>query len=158
MNMNWDYIAGFFDGEGNIRQLVRNGIKSNSFVLSVSQKESEVLDIIGGFLKDNNITFFRYMNNGCAGLRICRQENCLDFLNHIVNKLVVKRDQAERAIVTITDSLSSGRHRHYGVRGKLHYTIKILREAGFTYQTIKETLHCGNSTIQKVIKEMERWE
>ena len=65
-NMNWEYIAGFFDGEGCIY------IKNSKVRLQLTQKPIEVLVIIQKFLKENDINSFivRNKRNLVHSLRI----------------------------------------------------------------------------------------
>ena len=145
--MNWDYIAGFFDGEGNI--------KKQSSIVSMSQKRSEVLSVIQDFLQLNGISVTKYTHpsqHGASSLSIHRLEDCLEFLRAIRDKIIVKKTETDNAILVMEGKLQAGRHRHYKTRQLLYHKIKALREAGYTYLETQAILHCGCSTISKVMK------
>ena len=111
--MTWQYIAGFFDGEGTIDCLLSPDKKRRThFGVAVyqSQKQIQVLYDIQDFLKEQNIEshiYFRkeprsngeYKQNYIGGsLEIGHRVYALAFLLHTLPYLIVKKQQAIQAI------------------------------------------------------------
>lgn len=108
--MNWDYVAGFFDGEGCIAITKDNSRKFPRFPctvrVTISQKRPAVLSEIKGFLKENRIpsTMFQVesMRNDkrfdCWLLSIGKSKHAVSFLLKIKDKLIVKRPEAIRVL------------------------------------------------------------
>jgi|SRR5579859_1609701 len=88
--MTWQYIAGFFDGEGCITYTSEDRLQ-----LSVSQKRPKVIYRIQEFLALNGIESVIYIQKSSQHvLRIKqgkRKENAIKFLNLIFPFLVCKR-------------------------------------------------------------------
>jgi hypothetical protein len=105
--MTWQYVAGFFDGEGNINCEVRKGTSHRKFELKWYQTTREVLDAIGVFLAEegikSNVFEFR------AGVRKVRcyclsVASCADVyraLDSMYPYMVVKRTKAEEIMEVI---------------------------------------------------------
>lgn len=92
--MNWDYIAGFFDGEGNlhITPLKKNDITiAYQLKVRLYSSDEKVLLEIKNFVGYGSI----YLKKGSDvyELNIVKKENVYCFLTNILNKLVIKRDQ-----------------------------------------------------------------
>lgn len=108
--MNWDYIAGFFDGEG----CVHEQRKVCQYTLTFSQCESQkkVLTVISKFLKANDVkhgldrrrrTNPRHQMSWAVTIQ--GASNVLRFLRPIIENLIVKRAKAEQAIQFCEDVL-----------------------------------------------------
>jgi intein-encoded DNA endonuclease-like protein len=101
--MNWDYIAGFFDGEGNISYTDRSrynpsiGKKPKAQIV---QKDIRPLREIGLFLISESITHFslQRLTGGYYLLNIEHMEDLRTFLKNVVFRLVLKQTQAGVAI------------------------------------------------------------
>ena len=95
MQITWSYVAGFFDGEGNIS----HGMGKSSTSIGLVQKEVKVLHDIMGFLKINGIKA-RY-NTNCQKKRtygriiISAREPATKFLQAIYPFLIVKKLKAQ---------------------------------------------------------------
>ena len=97
MNIDWQYIAGFFDGEGNI-SFSRHGC--GSINVNIYQKRRNVLDIIVNFLQQHNIgaTIYTDKRNQCTLRVIGGNKASLQFLKSIMPWLIVKKLEAQDII------------------------------------------------------------
>jgi intein/homing endonuclease len=101
MDMNWDYIAGFFDGEGNVHYMKR---KSGSYAgrIGITQSDTESLDEIKKFLNKNKIDCGVYKNHPdtkiASRLVINGYWDVIDFLKNIREKVIVKRNKINEVI------------------------------------------------------------
>jgi len=106
--MNWSYIAGFFDGEGNISiRTPNNKYSGRGVILTVAQKKSnaDVIYKMKVFLAKQGIESHIYVqkaknDNWEDGVRlqISNREDGKCFLSKIVNKLYVKKAEAMKAL------------------------------------------------------------
>lgn len=106
--MDWNYIAGFFDGEGNITIHKPNERGATKYVaISVAQKESkaDVIYIMKEFLEKEGIETHLYLQKtqgekweNMVALRIANKKNGEKFLKKIIGKLYVKKSEAEKAL------------------------------------------------------------
>ena len=93
--MNWDYIAGFIDGEGSII------IKPPRIRIYISNNNKEILIAIQRFLKCGSIYKIKRTNKNWKeqfGWTICNHTHCLRILEELKDKLVVKKDKCNKAI------------------------------------------------------------
>ena len=99
--MNWDYIAGFFDGEGNlhITALKKEG-RTIAYQLKTRlySSNNKVLLKIKEFLGYGNIYLKKV--SGVYELNIMKKKDVLNFLVNLKNKLIIKKDQTEFVIQT----------------------------------------------------------
>lgn len=113
--MTWNYIAGFWDGEGTIAPLALKN-RSEQFYIGACQStpQAECLNIMGKFLMDNGIPTVIYVakyngpNRHPISKLVIRggMEKQLEFLERVKDHLIVKRKAAEYAILSLTRSLS----------------------------------------------------
>ena len=97
MEITWPYIAGFFDGEGNI-SLTKHGC--GNINVNLYQKRRDVLDRITNFLKAHNFDANIYVDKREQHtFRISGGRNAsLKFLNSILPYLIVKKTEAQDVI------------------------------------------------------------
>jgi hypothetical protein len=124
MKMNWDYLAGFVDGEGNISIYDRSRYRATRkdrpgygyysreggvkvmiaqawhVTFSVSQKKNEhVLEQIIAFLAEYDICAYFIRSKGqITGVQVAHRKQVYRLLTHLLPKLIVKKAQAEKAI------------------------------------------------------------
>jgi len=96
--MNWDYIAGFFDGEGNIHVYRSKGSYSNgdiqfALMIRIYQKSEFILNEIKDFLGYGSI--YKYKRTGVFELTFSKKEDVKHFLNAIQNKIILKKEQID---------------------------------------------------------------
>lgn len=147
--MNWSYIAGFFDGEGNISIKRRVG-RRPQVVLNMTQKRREVLDEILLFLESQHITAHVYKKTSCFYIQIGQAQSCRPFLEAVVSTLIVKKEEAEIGLATL--------HKQPQSRTKLSTTekntIAELRKAGKSYAYIGKQLNRDSSNIFRFVKRL----
>lgn len=93
--LNWNYIAGFFDGEGNIH--IANTRMVRIFMY---QNTVEVLEEILYFLEkyDLSCKIKLRRNRNCYQLQVLKRDSVEKFLSHIVDRCIVKKDKVKEAI------------------------------------------------------------
>lgn len=96
--LSWEYVAGFFDGEGCIR--IADNKKVPQFSLRATFAQSadrghKVLNEIRIFLEDKGIKSKIYTVGKQHELTICRREICNLFLAKILPFLRIKKNEAE---------------------------------------------------------------
>jgi len=89
--MNWQYIAGFFDGEG----CIMYGMGQNS--ISITQKRNKVLYDIQKFLFGNDLQSHVYTTKSTGVSRLCisKTADTVRFLEGIFPYLIVKKVEAQ---------------------------------------------------------------
>lgn len=102
--MSWEYIAGFFDGEGSVSFNKR----SRQYFLTFVQKDENVLQVIKAFLAENNIkawygehtrtTAYQKNRTRYFDLRIVCHKCLIRLLTKITPHLIVKRNKCCEAI------------------------------------------------------------
>jgi len=99
--MNWDYVAGFFDGEGNIHiNVVRskaqnNKLKSLQLVCRIYSSNKDILLQLQTFLGFGNIYLKK---KEIWELVISKKEDVQLFLSQIKEKVILKKDQISYAL------------------------------------------------------------
>ena len=132
--MDWSYVAGFFDGEGNIwTGRYKHAPNSRAIHIAISQAESNArpIRVLAGFLRAHQIRFsvgwtppvLRKQRQ--LRLRITDHRAARDFLSRLIPYLILKKRSAERAIKLI-DSKPWRLKRH---------PTKAIREAYSLYRT-----------------------
>jgi len=146
--ISWEYIAGFFDGEGTIGHTSRYAYK-----VSFSQSTMPVLEAIKEFLGGYSIYTWcaTYKNknrkyNESYQLQFSASSGVKLFLEGILPYTIVKRMEVLEALNTIKD-----------VRPRVDYdklkpAIKSLLDAGLNGKEIMRLLRVGRNTINKVKK------
>ncbi|MEK6906531.1 MAG: LAGLIDADG family homing endonuclease [Nanoarchaeota archaeon] len=98
--MNWDYLAGFIDGEGSII------ISPPRIRLYISNTNREVLEKIRNFVNCGKVYEINMKNrnkkwNNQYCWTICSHKDVLKILINLRGKLVVKKEVCEKAIIYI---------------------------------------------------------
>lgn len=146
--MNWNYIAGFFDGEGNISIKHRKGRKPQ-VIINFKQKNPLPLNVINFFLNKKSIASRVYpTNNNLYYIQIARTESVYKFLFSIQNKLILKKEQANQAISVI--KTQDKKRCRYSKEEIL--TIKKLHKSGKSFSEISNTLGRDRSRIFQIVK------
>lgn len=93
--MNWEYIAGFFDGEGCVSHL------KNQWRISVGQNTKEVLQEIRDYIGYGTI-YKEYSTQYTQGvhyrLQIFRKKEVYAFLSTILPYVIVKKERVMYAL------------------------------------------------------------
>lgn len=95
--MNWDYLAGFIDGEGSII------IKPPRVRLYIGNTNKEVLNKIRDFVKCGSVYEVNMKNKSEKwkkqyGWTICFHQDVLRILKNLRTKLIIKKELCEKAI------------------------------------------------------------
>jgi len=140
--INWDYIAGFFDGEGCIRiYAIKNSNRKHvHFAIAQSTKNNSVLYQIQQFLKDECIdSSIRdikerkgEVGNKTSYLYICKHLDILKVLVKIRSRVIVKDHDVEIAIVWLRESLA--KRSQPGWRTTSRFTEKEVKEMKYMYK------------------------
>ncbi len=134
--MTWEYIAGFFDGEGTISR------NTSGFRISMPQTNQEVLEKIRHFSGLGNICKVTKRKSHWKDswtYYITKQKNVLIFLKGISPHLVLKKDLADNTIPELKLIVNKQKLKilkHENRRKK----ALILRSKGLAYWRIGEKM------------------
>lgn len=146
--MNWDYIAGFFDGEG---ALVRHG---KGFRISITQANLEILEQIRDFSSMGHVCEITKRKPHWSDswvYFIAKQSDVYKFLEKVQSRVVLKQNLAREAISIIGNNLKEIEEK----RLRLEETIKAakrLRKKGLPYRAIGRELGIDFGYARRLIK------
>jgi hypothetical protein len=103
--MNWDYLAGFIDGEGSII------IKPPRVRLYISNTNKSVLEDIKKFVKCGMVYHVKRNNSNWKeqyGWIICYHKEVLNILKELRTRLIIKKELCEKAIKYIENKRWQG--------------------------------------------------
>ncbi|MBI2003578.1 MAG: LAGLIDADG family homing endonuclease [Parcubacteria group bacterium] len=149
--MNWDYIAGFVDGEGSITK------KGNRIRILVSQTNKKVLDEIAKFSGTGfvyKVTKRESHWKDAWVYAVIGNKNVHKFLKSTKEKLIVKKKKAKSALRTLEDFFRKEKTR-IGLKNYRIKTGKKLRIQGLTYRQIGKKLNTDFGYIRRLIKNIE---
>ncbi len=134
--MNWDYIAGFIDGEGSII-IIPPRIR-----LYISNTNKEVLEEIRKYLKCGKVfgvkRILKKNWNKQYGWTIGNHIDCLRILKRLENRLIVKKEKCKKAIQYIENKRWLGNYiskKELEKFGDLSYR-KIAKELGISHYCV----------------------
>lgn len=145
--MTWEYIAGFFDGEGSI---CHNG---KGYRVTITQTNQEVLDDIVRF---SGVGFVAKITKRKVHWKdswiyyIARQEDVYFFTKHIVRFLKVKKDSVERVILFL-DVYLANKHKHELSVKRMKSIAKKMRQKGYTYREIGKKVRLDWSYVRRIL-------
>ena len=156
--ITWEYLAGFFDGEGTIyfNPKLKKGV--HTFVgVYQAEHQASVLYLIRKFLKENNIESKIYIrkekrkgqNYRGVSLEIGHKIEVLNFLKKIEPYLIVKRNKCAKIIKEIEEYLKNGGKHCLTTFEKAE--IKKLWDSGETAKNISRKLGLNYNTIMSLI-------
>ena len=94
--MDWSYVSGFFDGEGNVHvsksRNFKNGDTTFYIMIRIYQDNIPVLEQIRTFLGYGKV--YKYPNK-VAELSFNKKKNVKDFLIHVKDHVLVKKQQVD---------------------------------------------------------------
>ena len=136
--MNWNYIAGFFDGEGTFGKYNDN----NGYKLSISQSNEKVLKDIQVFTNIGHIYPLKkrklYWKNAWV-YYIAKEEDVYYFLNKISNKLIVKKESVALALPLLERRVKKRKKQKIEIAKRIK-RAKFLRRRGLSYRQIGKKL------------------
>lgn len=145
--MTWEYIAGFFDGEGSITY---NG---KGFRITISQTNKEVLEKIKNFTGKGKIfeTYKRQKHWKDAWVYyIAKQEEVYYFLINVQKNLIVKAGLAGKTIPNLKKILDNQKIKS-NRRKMITQVAKRLRKQGLTYRQIGRKLEVDYGYVRRLI-------
>lgn len=147
MNITWQYIAGFFDGEGSI---VHNG---SGFRITISQTNFSVLktmqDFIGfGLIFKNRKRRSHWKESWVY--YIAKQEKVYIFIKNILPFIIVKKYLAAKIIPELKFIVDKYQKQSVN-RQKIMVTAKLLRDRGLTYREIGKKLSIDWGYARRII-------
>jgi len=134
--MTWNYIAGFFDGEGSIT------FAGKGYRVTISQTNYKVLDDIKKYSNIGDIfkeTKRQKHWRDSWVFYVAKQEKVLLFLKKVKPFLIVKKENAEKAILELETIVLAIKAKNTKSL-KLKKDAKILRGNGLTYRKIGKQL------------------
>lgn len=101
--MSWEYITGFFDGEGCVSRLHENDPHSNAhnrifWRILITQKHRNVLDIIQKFIGYGKVYRVKKPPEICYCYTIVKQHEVVDFLKKVSPYVIVKRKKLQTTL------------------------------------------------------------
>lgn len=146
--MTWEYIAGFFDGEGSI---VYNG---SGFRITIAQTNFTVLDSIRRFSKMGQVIKVAKRQSHWKDswvYYISKQEDILFFIRHIQNFSIVKKQKINIILPRLISAVSNNKDRVLK-RQLLTKSAKALRKEGLSYREIGKRLDIDFGHARRLIK------
>lgn len=145
--MNWDYIAGFFDGEGSVTDYKR---KCRVTITQTNKKVLEQIRSFAGVGSVAEITKRKSHWKDSWVYYISKQSDLLKFLNGVASGLVVKRKLAQKAIVVLEHKLQEREVRRQELFLRMH-RAKELRKQGLPYRDIGKALNIDFGHARRII-------
>lgn len=145
--MNWEYIAGFFDGEGSI---LNNG---RGFRVAIPQTNLDVLYQIQKFTKVGKVFAVTKRQSHWKDswvYYIAKQRDVQFFLKHMKPHVIVKKEGAIRALPQLEEIIKRQNARTRRAQ-LLTQKAKKLREKGLTYRAIGKRLKIDWGYTRRII-------
>lgn len=151
--MDYSYIAGFFDGEGSVMVLtVKYSLGSRVQyrirpVIKIAQKTRYILDSIRDILGYGTILIGK---NGCNTLQINGHDNIKDFISKVGPYVIIKHKQLEKMLELIDLQYRQGSHPYTYEEFK---NILIIRDEIFNLNCLTRTKIKQKYYINKILSE-----
>ena len=145
--ISWQYIAGFFDGEGSISRV------GNWYRIIISQTHYEVLAAIRLFAQVGHVAKLtkRQAHWKDAWIYyIAKQKDVALFLRGIAPYLIVKR-QYVIPILSAVDKLVTQQNSRERIARNRKRQAKILRQRGYSYRKIGRVLGIDWGYARRII-------
>ena len=152
MKMNWNYIAGFFDGEGSVTLYKENKNRWGRAVkINIEQKDTKSLKAIKKFLLEkglNKVGLYSRKTRTTSCIQIQNKFDIALFLENIIPRVIVKKKKCEKCLKFITS-------KWYAVGSYPQETKQKaidLYNKGFNYFQISKKIGANHKTIKSWIK------
>lgn len=145
--MTWNYIAGFFDGEGSITQV------GKGFRIAISQTDLKVLNDIKnfvgyGFVFQNKKRQPHWKESWVY--YIAKQADVHRFIKNIYPHLIVKRNRAKHVLPLLCRFVINQEVQEKK-RAENKKQAKILRQQGLTYRQIGAKIGIDFGYVRRLI-------
>jgi intein-encoded DNA endonuclease-like protein len=144
--MNWEYIGGFFDGEGcvGIKKQPNRRIRVD---INISQKKGAILYEIAKFLSEFKIESHIYNNkDNVPYLQIAQSRSARLFLENIQSHVFVKREDVDRGLAIPFDK------KWTDITAEEKTEILRLHANGVSYRKIATMVGRDESSVYRVTK------
>ncbi len=153
--MTWEYVAGFVDGEGAIVK------RNRGYVLFISQTNFEVLDKVHEFIGKGSIYSITKRKSHWKDAWVFSSrssENTHYILTKIVDKLIVKKRQASKAIRELEKRFEEIQKQR-NIRENRATKVRKLRSRGLTYREIGRILKIDFGYARRLSRlgKKEKW-
>jgi len=145
--MTWDYIAGFIDGEGSITK------RKKSYNIYISQTNRQALEEICAFAGRGYVyslakrkAHWRDAWLYSAG----NNRNTLYILSHVVDKLIVKKEQAQKALNELTARIKEIDDERRLKESRIR-RARVLRDEGWSYRKIARELKTDFGYVRRLV-------
>ncbi len=158
--LTWEYIAGFFDGEGCIFFLDKKRLNTKRYVImhitqGIINNQCHIMERIGEFLQHSgikariNLVKPRPQCGSKGGIKVVVSSamSCKDWLEAMLPYLTVKRKKAIEAIEFITSEFEQP-----WMTPRQELEILELRKNGYGIKRIGKKMGIGHSTAKRVLK------
>lgn len=145
--MDWNYIAGFFDGEGS---LVYN---KKRFRISITQTNRNVLDTIKTFTNFGYVIKIQKRKNHWKNswmFYIAKQEDIRTFLLKIISHLIVKRALVKRVLKQLELTLIRRKEKQYKIEKRRLFVSK-LRLKKLSYRQIGKKVGLDWGYVRRIL-------
>jgi len=149
MNINWDYIAGFTDGEGYI------GIVGRGPRITWGQKDKRQLQVIHGFLEQQGLHPILSQRKPVLGqsqgvyvINLGRRDDVIAVIKELYPRLMLKAKNCEKVIKWIEDNPPRTNRSEVNIE-----EFSTLYHKNYTQTEIARILKRGASKIYKFSKE-----
>lgn len=145
--MNWDYIAGFFDGEGSVSLSYRKSGNLKNVLLSITQCQLDVLQQIRDFVGEGKIDVNHHQGSKnwkkhwkpSYHFRLSKRSSVVSFLENIRDKVIVKKNKINETLL-ILQEMDRKRKEHLSRRKEKVQKIHELRSLNMSWKEIAENL------------------
>ena len=137
--LNWQYLAGFFDGEGTVYLSRCNKKRPNAHTfafgikptISICNTKKDLLIAIKNFLLSEEIkTAGPYENRGTFTIGVYSWDSAQRFIERIIGYSILKHNQLEilSKAIKLHEEIKQGRQRAKGLKEYYGYFEKLSRE------------------------------
>jgi len=91
--MDWNYIAGYFDGEGNLHVTKVRGKGAYHLQIRIYSSDDKSLNAIQKYLNYGKI--YLRKKTGVGELIIHKKEDCFNFLKNVKDLVILKQEQVQ---------------------------------------------------------------
>jgi hypothetical protein len=145
VDISWDYVAGFFDGEGSVGFQKKKGRMYPR--ITFTQKNPKILELIRTFIGYGTIYGTHSIN-----LEIDRHEDCLELAEKLIPRTFVKRDALMRMVQFIKNRKWKPQSRKIPIKLNKEEFEKLYLHDKLSASQMSGILGCHKSSIYYRLK------